>query len=326
MTTQHITSSRAEGYMPIPLESLRLDSILDFDIYIHAGRGFTLYRASCLPFTAETKEALLESNVRHLYVPLANRRQYTRYLEDNIREILADESVGAFAKASIVYDSAKELVKDVLNRPTLGENIRRSQAMVESTVLFILEGENAFHNILRVMSFDYHTYTHSVNVCTFSLALARQAGMTKTHELNELGTGALLHDVGKIKVSETILNKRGPLEPVEMDTIRQHPQWGVEIIKTTDLIPEVSYFPILQHHERENCSGYPEGICSRNIHPYSKIVAIADVFAALTTERVYRPAVDTFPALKTMYQQVDGFDRDLLDSFTRLMGPHRQVR
>ena len=73
-----------------------------------------------------------------------------------------------------------------------------------------------------------------------------------------------------------------------MDKVKKHPEWGCEIIKETDLISKESYYPILQHHEREDKSGYPNGIGGGEIHLYSKIVAIADVFDAMTSDRPYR--------------------------------------
>jgi len=321
MVSGQTTQAILNLFLPIYVHSLRIDSVLDFDLYIYTGRDIALYRACHLPFTAKTQSALLDNNVSRLYVPIDKRHQYQRYIRTHIAKIMTDPSVDDFTKASIVYDSAKELVKDVLSNPTLGENIKSSQAMVESTVLYVLEGQNAFHNMLRVMSFDYSVYSHSVNVCTFSLALAHAAGMDSTRELIELGTGALLHDVGKTKISESILNKRGPLDPPEMETVRQHPRWGVELVRETDLIPEVSYLPIKQHHEREDHSGYPDGVGSNEIHAFSKILAIADVFDAMTTERVYRSAVGTFPALKTMHAEKDSFDQRFLELFTRLLGP-----
>ena len=321
MASGQTTQAILDLFLPIYVHSLRIDSVLDFDLYVYNGRDIALYRACHLPFTAKTQAALLENNVSPLYVPIDKRRQYQKYIQTHIDKILTDPSVDDFTKASIVYDSAKELVKDVLSNPTLGENIKGSQAMVESTVLYVLEGQNAFHNMLRVMSFDYSVYSHSVNVCTFSLALAHAAGMDSTRELVELGTGALLHDVGKTKVSNSILNKRGPLDSSEMETVRQHPRWGVELVRETDLIPEVSYLPIKQHHEREDHSGYPDGVGSNEIHAFSKILAIADVFDAMTTERVYRSAVGTFPALKTMHAEKDTFDQRFLELFTRLLGP-----
>ncbi len=309
------------GYFPIYLGSLRIDSVLDFDLYISVGHDLVLYRAAYLPFIAATRDSLLENKVTRLYVSASDRHPFQQYIEANIRQILNDPSVDKFTKASIIYDSSKQLVEDILSNPRLAENIQRSQAMVESTVLFILEGQSAFQNMVRVMSFDYSTYTHSVNVCTFALALARFTGIERTEELNRLGTGALLHDVGKTRIPESLLNKQGPLTEDEMDIVRRHPQWGCEIIHETNLISKESYLPILQHHEREDKSGYPNSIGSGEIHLFSKIVSIADVFDAMTTKRAYRHAVATYPALKEMYSLIDGFDRRLMDQFTHLMGP-----
>lgn len=307
--------------MPVHLQSLWIDSVTGFDLYLYNGSEMVLYRAAHLPFTAKTRDGLKENGVNRLYIDAENRRDYQKYIRTYIDRILADPSIDDFTKTSIVYDSAKELVRDVFASPTLAENIDHSRELVQSTVLYVLEGTNVFHNMLRVMSFDYSLYTHSVNVCIFSLALAHAAGHQDHKTLFELGTGALLHDVGKVRISDAILNKRGPLEPDEMDLIRHHPQWGVEIIQVTDRIPAASYIPIRQHHERENASGYPDGLRRDDIHLYGKIVAIADMFDAMTTERVYRRAVESFTALKTMFNEKDSLDNDLLRQFALLMGP-----
>ena len=310
-----------EGFLTIHVQSLRVDSVVEFDLYSYSGREMVLYRGAHFPFTAELRETLLENGVRQLYVPVEQRRGYQKYVETHINTLLTDPSLDEFTKSSIVYDSAKSLVKDVMKKPAVGENIQRSQALVESMVMYILGGSNVFYNMLRVMSFDYSVYTHSVNVCTFSLALANVAGLDSTTDLAELGTGALLHDVGKIKIADSILHKPGPLAPEEMEAIKNHPRWGVELIEETNLIPQSSYQPIRQHHEREDSSGYPDGIGGASIHVFGKIVAIADMFDAMTTERVYRRAVGSFTALKTMFAEKHRLDDELLEHFVQLMGP-----
>lgn len=310
-----------ERYIPIYVYSLRIDSILDFDLFMYTANGMVLYRASHMPFTESTRSAILENDTGRLYIESGHRRQYQKYIRSNIETILADPAVDDFTKASLVYDTSKELIKDIFKDPTLAENVRDGQAMVESTVLYILSGSNAFHNMLRVMSFDYAVYTHSVNVCTFSLAIAQASGVDSTQELVELGTGALLHDVGKTKIPDSILYKPGPLDKAEMETVRNHPRWGAELIEETNLIPKASYLPIKQHHERQNKSGYPTGLGSDDIHVYSKIVAMSDVFDAMTTERVYRHAAGTFTTFKTMFADKEAFDQTLLRQFAELMGP-----
>ena len=311
------------GFVPVYLESLQLDSVPDFDLYVSSGGEYVLYRGANQPFTEKTLHALLENNIRQLYVPVEWQHNYQRYVESNIRTIIDNPDIDEITRANIVYENAKWLVSDILNNPTLRENIERGQAVVESTVYYVLKGQKAFHSLLKVMSFDYYTYSHCVNVCTFSLALAQYSGITDERELNWLGTGALLHDVGKTKIPEEILNKRGRLTPHEMEMMKQHPRWGYELAKESDVIEDASYYPILQHHEREDGTGYPSGLGSGDIHPYSEIVAVADVFDAMTTQRCYRSAFSSFEAFKMMYADRGALNQNLLSKFAHLMGPAR---
>ncbi len=314
-------SQKAQKYLPIYLESLRMDAVPGFDLYKESGAEVVLYRAASQPFTERERQALLDNNVTRLLVDRENRSQYQTYLEANLDTIVMDTSIKESVRAGIVYDSAKMLMEDLFERPTLGENIQRSKELIGSTVGFVLTGQAAFHSLLEVMSFDYSTYTHSVNVCTLSLALAQYTGLNDPRDLRALGTGALLHDIGKTRVSDSILKKAGSLTDAEMDVVRHHPEWGCDIIKETDLVAPDSYYPILQHHERENESGYPKAVGGSRIHHYGKITAIADVFDAMTTKRVYRSAIDTYPALKEMYTDSGAFDIELLQQFTKMLGP-----
>lgn len=321
-----ITASqdKATGqYLPIYLDSLRPDTVPAFDLYLGNGSDMVLYRSACTPFSEESRQTLLENNVSHLYVAAHDQRAYSRYLEDNLRAVASDTSIKESVRAGIIYDSARFLVEDLFAKPTMGENIRRSEELVESTVGFVLTGRAAFESLLKVMSFDYSTYTHSINVCALSLALGQQVGIKNPAELKVLGTGALLHDIGKTRIADSILNKVEPLTGAEKILIRKHPEWGYDIIKDTDLIEPDSYYPIVQHHERENRSGYPRGMAGQDIHRYSKIVAISDVFDAMTTKRVYRSGIDAYPALKIMFADEGAFDPGLLEQFARMLVPDR---
>ena len=323
--SEHLLKRRQEAgqpaFIPIHIESLRMDKILGFDIYIYVGRELVLYRSQALPFTTENLERLRENNVQQIFINHESRLAYQRYIEDNLADILTDPEIEEVKKAEILYDTSKALIKDVLANPTYSENIKRSQDLVENTIDYILKGREAFLSLMKITSFNYYTYTHSVNVATFSLALARQLGINDRKELTVLGTGALLHDVGKSKVPERILTKRTSLNRSEFEIMKKHPGWGGEILRETDLIHEESYLPVLHHHERLDGSGYPFGLLETDLHPYSRIVAIADVFDALTTERVYQSAIETFSALKLMHGMKNNFDPRLLREFTVLMGP-----
>lgn len=321
MESTAIKNRLEQRYQPIILDSIRVDSVLDFDLYIQVGGQLVLYRSANLSFTDRTRQKLIENNVDRLYISFENRKKYQLYIERNLPRILEDPNITESKKASILYSTSTNLVQDVLSNPTYGENIKRSQELVSSTVRHILKGRQAFLNLLTITSFDYYTYTHSVNVCTFSVALAQQLGFTDLVFLNELGTGALLHDIGKSKISERILNKRSALTPIEFEIIKKHPKWGVELLKESDLIPKQSYFPVLEHHERGDKRGYPAGLSLDEMHIYSRIVAIADSFDAMTTRRTYQNAMDSYPALKIMFSLHGAYDNELLRAFATLMGP-----
>jgi len=312
-------------YFPIYLECLRVDEVLDFDLYIERAREYVLYRSAAQPFTEKTRVSLLENNIKKLFVSSFDRPSYQTYLEANLPELTRDTSIRETVRAGLVYESALYLIKDLFSKPTLGDNIKRSQELVESTVGFVLTSQTAFASLLEIMAYDYTTYTHSINVCALSLALALHVGITNPRDLQILGAGALLHDIGKTRIPESILNKLEPLTPDEMFVIQRHPRWGCDLARQTDLLEEESYFPIIQHHEREDGSGYPNGIGGKQIHLYGKITAIADVFDAMTTRRPYRPAVDAYPALRLMFEQMGEFDSELLNAFTRMLGPSEEV-
>ena len=305
---------------PISLQSLRIDTLLDFDLYVKVDDEYVLYRAADMPFSEKTRRALLDNNVEYLYVSADGRLGYQKYIEIHIRDIISDDTVSEATRTDILYDTARLLIVDLFKKPTLIGNIERGMSLVEATIMHSLRSADAFRNMLKVMAFNYTTYTHSVNVCAYTITLAQFVGIDNLDELKKLGLGALLHDVGMIKVPESILHKNGPLTAGERQLIEKHPQWGLEIILKTDMIPRESHYPIVQHHERECGSGYPHALKARDIHPYSKIVAIADVFDAMTTMRPYRAAKDSFYALKEMYDDKDAFDKELLEQFTRMMG------
>ena len=308
-------------FLPIYLDALRIDSVLDFDLYLDVQGTPVLYREKNLAFAEDNRKNLLEHEVDRLYVPRSEKGKYQRYIEASLDKILADKTVTEPSKAKIIYETSKNLVEEVFENPRLGENIARSKNMVAHTINYILRGREAFVHMLQITSFDYYTYTHSVNVCTFTIALAQRLGMVNQSILHELGIGALLHDIGKSRIDPRVLKKRGALTAAEYEQVKRHPAWGAEILRETDLIPPKSYYPVLQHQERMDGSGYPFGLKDQQLHLYGRITAVCDTFDALTTRRVYKEALDSFPALKIMTDMPEKFDQEVMQEFILLMGP-----
>ncbi|MBP2655433.1 MAG: rpfG 3 [Firmicutes bacterium] len=148
-----------------------------------------------------------------------------------------------------------------------------------------------------------YTFTHSVNVAVICGLIWRWLGNTETSEMVLAG---LLHDFGKTQIPLEILNKPDKLSETEMQIMRQHPILGLEMCKNDQRIPECVLAGIIEHHERLDGSGYPFGLTEERISPFGKIVAIADTYDAMTSNRVYRQAVTPFSVLTELFSEMFG--------------------
>jgi len=165
---------------------------------------------------------------------------------------------------------------------------------VNSIVDEILSGKIPSGGLAEISTADAYTFAHSIDVCAFSVYMGLNYGYQKK-ALLKLGIGSILHDLGKTKVSLEILNKPDKLTDQEMDEIKNHPLFGYNMLinNLSDQLCDTSLDIVLGHHERYNGSGYPKGIKGDEIGDMTTICALADVYSAMTTDRVYRRA---FPA------------------------------
>lgn len=135
--------------------------------------------------------------------------------------------------------------------------------------------------------FDEYLYQHSFQVTLYSIAIARELGYS-AEDLRLIGIGALLHDIGKLMVPKEILTKPERLTCEEFESMKQHTRYGFDLLRNLHSISLIVAHCAFQHHERIDGSGYPRGLVDFEIHPFAKIIGVADVFDAVTTSRVYR--------------------------------------
>jgi putative nucleotidyltransferase with HDIG domain len=299
--------SGPKRYYPIHLEGLRIETILNFAIYIkQSSLEYVLYRSANLPFREKDRKRLLDHHQSTLYIEFTDKKKYHQYIEKHLSSIMKDDDIPLQKRGKILYTSATNLVEEMLERPQMRENFKRSENIVRNTVEYVLNNPHAFKSLLNLTSFDYYTYTHSVNVCAYGISLAKVLKYDSMEELYDFGMGALLHDIGKSKVSRYILNKPGKLTEDEFRIMKCHPEFGLDIVQEAADIPAESQVIIHQHHEKLDGRGYPQGLKGDEIHPYARISFIVDVFDALTTDRSYRKALNTFPALKLIKDEMTG--------------------
>jgi len=322
------TPGNEQPFVPVRIASLRVDSYTPFDMYVSPGADIplVLYREKNLRFTEASKDRLEESGVDLLYVPGDQQGMYRAYVEANLGQILGDPNVPIEEKTHVLYDSAMELSKEVLESPRNGELFSRCEDMVRHEVAFVIEQEGAFENILKVTSYDYYTYTHSVNVSLFCIVMTHAMGFEE-YEIQQAGNGAMLHDVGKTMVPPDILNAPGKLSVDEWRIMRLHPVYGYNMLKRQGCTDAVVLDMVRHHHEKLNGKGYPDHLAERDVSEVARVAAVADIFDALTTRRPYKDALPTFAAFRLMQREMgDELDAGILRRFMSLVGETRSLQ
>jgi len=225
-------------------------------------------------------------------------------------------------KAHAIRDETRTYVDDMLTASRMGKiiNTQKAKLLVAKLANNIIENADASMWLTNLKKRDEYTAIHSVNVCVLSLTFGRALGIKKG-PLNELGLGALLHDMGKMHVPLEILNKPGKLDDKEFEIMKSHPVSGYQMLKKSKGLSVDTLDIVKSHHERTSGSGYPDGLKEKEIRYFTQIVAITDVYDAVTSDRVYHDGMTPHEALKNMYEWAPGnYNIELMQSFIRTIG------
>jgi len=214
------------------------------------------------------------------------------------------------------------MVRDILQDCRLGKQVEleKTQPIVTSITESIFRNPDAMVSLLRIKQADKYTYQHSVAVGTLLVSFCRSLGVTR-NELELVGIGGLLHDIGKMKVPGFILNKPGKLTEREFAIMKQHVAKGRGILENTPGISPISIKVAAEHHEHYDGSGYPLGLKGNEISQYGQMAAIVDFYDALTSQRVYHDGTEPTAVLKQMLEGAGRhFAIPLVHSFIRTVG------
>jgi putative nucleotidyltransferase with HDIG domain len=175
-----------------------------------------------------------------------------------------------------------------------------ADSVVSDIIASLFRNRDAMLSLARSKSFDQYTFHHSLNVAVLALNLGMQLGILD-RELKRLGIGAILHDLGKVRLPGGLLQKLGPLDPQEYDVVKTHSLHGARILLESGSIPAECAAVPLGHHERYDGSGYPRCLTGPGVGKFGLITAIADVYDAMTTARPYQRGTAPTVALRKLY-------------------------
>lgn len=263
----------------------------------------------------EFQQRLTQGGVTHMVVEPPGESDEEMEDEEQAKEV-----------AKRTYERSVNVTKEVINSVRMGRSasVKKVKRAVQSIVDQVLKNEVSLIGLTTIRDYDEYTFTHSVNVCIFSVSIGKRLGLSKL-QLYDLGLAALFHDVGKSRVPLDVLNKDGSLTDEEWRIMQAHPWLGVLTLfglRGYGEIPYRSMIVAFEHHMKIDLTGYPKTIRQRQLSVYSKIVAAADAFDAATSRRVYQ-TVPLQPAdvLKEMWENPRrGQDPVLVKGLINLLG------
>jgi len=297
------------------------------DVLIGRADGVPLLRAG-VKLTPRYRELLSRAGISAVYVE-------DELSDGIIVEPIIDDQTRAIATRAVsgAYNSARDAIGR--GRQLAPEAVRALEDVVKRILEQIESSGGAALALADLSSADGYTFQHSIDVAALGLLIGSRyfgdhgwtdfRGECRFDQLEDrlsiLGLGLLLHDIGKLAIPLGILNKPGKLTPEEWEIMKTHPRAGVDILDGSRWSPLVKSV-VLRHHERWNGSGYPDGKLGDEIHQMARIAAVADVYDAITSERLYAPAR---PAHEGVRAIIEGsgtlFDPAVVEAFRRVVAP-----
>lgn len=228
---------------------------------------------------------------------LSKAQQHTQFIKT--KKVPLEKELGIAKK---LYSDSMRLVQDCVKDARMGVqlDVSRSNELVQGLMESVIRNSDALISITKLRSYDEYTYTHSINVSVLTLGFANFLQLPPP-VVKDLGVAALLHDMGKARIPDAILNKPGKLTQEEFSEMMKHPTKGVELLAGQRNVSEEILRGIEEHHEKYNGKGYPKGLQADAISLFGSIISLADIYDALTSKRVYKPGIQPNKAMGTIF-------------------------
>ncbi|MBI5636551.1 MAG: HD-GYP domain-containing protein [Nitrospinae bacterium] len=286
-------------------------------------------------------DKIIKHGIREVYIDTdkgldvadaPTRDEVARVVETAVEQLMVEKSGGEqdpdalrreeLTRAKGVRKEAERVIGTVMHDVRVGKriNIAQVDAVVEGMIDSVFHNQSAMMCLSRLKTRDEYTFQHSVNVCIFMIAFCRAIGFDRAGT-TEVGVGALLHDVGKMKVPQDILNKPARLSEEEFALMQSHVMHSFQVLKEEGGIPLSAITVAFEHHERHDGTGYPLGLKGDKITRIGQMAAIVDVYDAITSDRCYHKGIDPAEALRKLYEWSEfHFCRELVQYFIKCVG------
>jgi len=239
-----------------------------------------------------------------------------RYMETNLEQVVCDEMATLHERIQIVYDVAMNMTTDILKDTSIGIAVERARDWTTVALDFMLKDKEVYSHLTEMLTYDGNVLRHSVNTAILGLLFGYYLEMP-ANDLLTLGTGLLLHDVGKAKIDHYMIKKdMEELTKEEREQMRKHPDLGFILLSNSGNLSREACLIAKQHHEQYNGKGYPENLKGEEIHYYSRITRILDEFEIRMSKNTANDSNGAFNVLQNMVKGMEGsFDKEILKKF-----------
>ena len=275
---------------------LEVDTNVPFDIYIQKDKNYIIILDAGTLLTSKIYSML--SNQKTLYIAkldkgkqelnCTNLDSYVKFNKD-----LSKKNI------QFIYKITSELFVNMSDNKYNPSKIACIETIVKSIIFLIQHKKGYLRNTIEYFSNEYELAFHSLHVTIYAINLGNALKLDN-EQLLDLGTAALLHDIGLTKIDREITHKNRELTPQEIVIISEHPKLSIELIEHNHIHNPYIIDAVMHHHERYDGSGYPDQLYEHQMSQFASILAICDVFDALTNNRPYREKYSPFEALKLM--------------------------
>lgn len=278
--------------------------------------GRLIYRNNhAMPIQPDTELFDHEGTMIPIQHPqLTDSERYERMIEDAQQPIYGQE----------LSDSFVHSIQYFWDRMAQGASpdIALCEVVTEKMIAQVTSQVNQIHYLSQIRVRDQYTYSHILDVTALSIALAIKAGFSPK-EVKEIALASILHDMGKLLIPKAIMFKPSRLTEKEFQVMKLHPELGYKMIKDEMKLPDQIALPALEHQEMYSGGGYPQNLKGDEIHPYSHVVKIADVYDALTSKRPYKESIPSSKAIKIMLSEGEkSFHPEMLKHFVEMANYH----
>jgi len=307
-------------YSPIVLDSINHDNFPEIELFVRLDGKYTLYKPRNTKLTIQDIERLRENGTEFIYINNKDTEEVQEHVELRLTDAKAENILSRYSMNLICSQIIIKCIDDVFMKPNDAAAFNKCLKIL-GKVSFKFKDRNELISLFSKLevNFDKYLINHSAQTTILAMFMSEKLFNAGKDDLISVGAAAMLHDIGMLSVSSYITDKINVLSDDEYYRVKLHPKSGIALLKNSGVTNPIVHAVTLNHHERYDGSGYPRALIGKSIPKYAMLVAICDIYCALTMSRPFKAASTPDAALRTLKNERRLFDPNILKGFLGIL-------